>query len=138
LVTRAGRDYLADADGEILALADHPEEGLPFTMIGWDETKSEKAMRDNIERVKIYQRMVGEWRAASVLSRCASVQDTTVTRSHTCEPPTRDPARLAERAAALLERTEAGRRPVRLLGAGAHGLLADQMTPAKVQESVLI
>jgi DNA polymerase-4 len=63
---------------------------------------------------------------------------TTVTRSHTCEPPTRDPARLAERAAALLERTEAGRRPVRLLGAGAHGLLADQMTPAKVQESVLI
>ena len=48
---------------------------------------------------------------------------TTVTRSHTCEPPTCDPARLAERAAALLERTEAGKRPVRLLGVGAHGLL---------------
>ena len=73
LVTRAGRDYLADADGEILALADHPEEGLPFTMIGWDETKSEKAMRDNIERVKIYQRMVGEWRAANVLSRVQTI-----------------------------------------------------------------
>ncbi len=51
---------------------------------------------------------------------------TTVTRSHTCEPPTRDPARLAERAAALLERTQAGRRPVRLLGAGAHGLVEDR------------
>jgi DNA polymerase-4 len=50
---------------------------------------------------------------------------TTVTRSHTAEPPTRDPARLAERAAALLERTDAGKRPVRLLGAGAHGLVED-------------
>jgi len=73
LVTRGGRDYLADADGEILALADHPEEGLPFTMIGWDETKSEKAMRDNTERVKIYQRMVGEWQAANVLSRVQNI-----------------------------------------------------------------
>jgi DNA polymerase IV len=52
---------------------------------------------------------------------------TTVTRSHTAEPPTRDPARIAERAVALLERTDAGRRPVRLLGAGAHGLLEDKI-----------
>jgi DNA polymerase-4 len=51
---------------------------------------------------------------------------TTVTRSHTAEPPTRDPARVAERALALLERTEAGKRPVRLLGAGAHGLVEDE------------
>jgi DNA polymerase-4 len=50
---------------------------------------------------------------------------TTVTRSHTAEPATRDPERLAERALALLAKTEAGRRPVRLLGAGAHGLLED-------------
>jgi DNA polymerase-4 len=63
---------------------------------------------------------------------------TTVTRSHTCEPPTRDPARLAERAAALLERTEAGRRPVRLLGAGAHGLVEDGQPAAKAGEAVLI
>ncbi|HYD58019.1 MAG TPA: helix-hairpin-helix domain-containing protein, partial [Burkholderiales bacterium] len=63
---------------------------------------------------------------------------TTVTRSYTCEPPTRDPARLAERAAALLDRTEAARRPVRLLGAGAHGLVEDERMPAKVEEAVLI
>ena len=69
LVTRGGRGYLADADGEILALAERPEDNLPFAMIGWDETKSEKAMKDNTERVKIYQRMVAEWRIANVLSR---------------------------------------------------------------------
>jgi DNA polymerase-4 len=51
---------------------------------------------------------------------------TTVTRSHTAEPPTRDPAALAARAVALLERTEAGKRPVRLLGAGAHGLVEEK------------
>lgn len=50
---------------------------------------------------------------------------TTVTRSHTAEPATRNPAWIAERAASLLARTEIGRRPVRLLGVGAHGLVED-------------
>ena len=48
---------------------------------------------------------------------------TTVTRSDTARP-TRDPDELAGRAAALLSRTEAGARPVRLLGVGVHGLVA--------------
>jgi DNA polymerase-4 len=47
---------------------------------------------------------------------------TTVTRSDTA-PPTRDADELAGRAAALLARTEAGTRPVRLLGVGVHGLV---------------
>jgi DNA polymerase-4 len=49
---------------------------------------------------------------------------TTVTRSHTAGAPTRAPAEFAMRAVALLERTDCARRPVRLLGVGAHGLLA--------------
>jgi len=47
---------------------------------------------------------------------------TTVTRSET-RAPTRDPDEIASRAVALLDRTEAGSRPVRLLGAGVHNLL---------------
>ena len=46
---------------------------------------------------------------------------TTVTRSQTA-PPTRDAAAIVERALLLLERTEAGRRPIRLLGASVHNL----------------
>ena len=46
---------------------------------------------------------------------------TTVTRSHSAEP-TRAEDAFAARAAALLDRTDAARRPVRLLGVGAHGL----------------
>jgi len=49
---------------------------------------------------------------------------TTVTRSHTADAPTRAPEDFAARALALLGRTDAARRPVRLLGVGAHGLVA--------------
>jgi DNA polymerase-4 len=45
----------------------------------------------------------------------------TITRSHSGRL-TSDPEDIAERAVALLEKTEAGRRPVRLLGAGVHNL----------------
>lgn len=48
---------------------------------------------------------------------------TTVTRSDT-RPPTRDADQIALRAVALLDRTEAGSRPVRLLGAGVHNLVS--------------
>ena len=44
---------------------------------------------------------------------------TTITRSHTA-PPTREEADIIARAMQLLEKTEAGRRPVRLLGVSVH------------------
>jgi DNA polymerase-4 len=47
---------------------------------------------------------------------------TTVTRSHTAVGSTNAERSIATRARILLERTDAARRPVRLLGVGAHGL----------------
>jgi DNA polymerase-4 len=49
---------------------------------------------------------------------------TTITRSHT-EAPTRDTDNVAHRAVALLEKTEAGTRPIRLLGVSVHNLGVD-------------
>jgi DNA polymerase IV len=46
---------------------------------------------------------------------------TTITRSHSA-PPTRDRSAIVARALELLSRTEAGRRPVRLLGVSVHNL----------------
>jgi DNA polymerase IV len=46
---------------------------------------------------------------------------TTITRSHT-DKPTREADRRAARAVWLLEKTEAGHRPVRLLGVSVHNL----------------
>ncbi len=59
-------------------------------------------------------------RTVTLKVRYANFQ--TVTRSHTEAPATRDAARIAERALLLLARTDAGRRSVRLLGVGVHGL----------------
>jgi DNA polymerase IV len=50
---------------------------------------------------------------------------TTVTRSHSALP-SRDADALAARAVALLDRTEAGRRPVRLLGVSVHNLVSEE------------
>jgi DNA polymerase IV len=47
---------------------------------------------------------------------------TTITRSHSSLPATRDADDLVRRAIELLSRTEAGRRPVRLLGVTVHNL----------------
>jgi DNA polymerase-4 len=64
---------------------------------------------------------------------------TTVTRSHT-EAPTRDESSIVARAVALLDRTEAGRRPVRLLGVSVHNLcdvVSPVTLPARRYESRL-
>jgi len=49
---------------------------------------------------------------------------TTITRSHT-DAPTRDEAELTARAVRLLEKTDAGRRPIRLLGASVHNFCGE-------------
>ena len=51
---------------------------------------------------------------------------TTVTRSHSADPATRDAELIVDRATRLLDRTEAGDRPVRLLGVTLHNLTADE------------
>jgi DNA polymerase-4 len=49
---------------------------------------------------------------------------TTITRSHTQTPPTADAEQIARRAVALLEKTDAGTRPIRLLGVSVHNLIS--------------
>ncbi|MDP2320173.1 MAG: DNA polymerase IV [Acidobacteriota bacterium] len=51
---------------------------------------------------------------------------TTVTRSHSTPQMTDDTEAIAARALALLAKTEAGARPVRLLGVGVHNLSTDE------------
>jgi DNA polymerase-4 len=50
---------------------------------------------------------------------------TTITRSHTAAP-TRDESALTARAVQLLDKTDAGRRPVRLLGVSVHNFCAEE------------
>jgi DNA polymerase IV len=56
----------------------------------------------------------------------------TVTRSHTLSWPTREAQRIASWALVLLERTQAGDRPVRLLGVRVHGLVPGKLADASL------
>ncbi|MCX7144117.1 MAG: DNA polymerase IV [Proteobacteria bacterium] len=86
------------------------------------------AIRAEVERMA---RQTAEWMARkNLLARTVTIKVryadfTTVTRSHTVAAPTRDANEIAARALTLLGRTDAGLRPIRLLGAGVHGLAGD-------------
>ncbi len=56
---------------------------------------------------------------------------TTITRSHSHPHPTRDADAIASRACALLDKTDAGRRPIRLLGVSVHGLESSDLPKAR-------
>jgi DNA polymerase-4 len=58
---------------------------------------------------------------------------TTITRSHSKTPPTRDGEDIAQRAVRLLDRTDAAARPVRLLGVSVHNL-EDPSAPFEPEE----
>jgi DNA polymerase-4 len=60
---------------------------------------------------------------------------TTITRSHTDEP-TRGEESIVTRAIALLDKTEAGSRPVRLLGVSVHNLVETLVEQAEEQRSL--
>ena len=56
---------------------------------------------------------------------------TTITRSHSEPKPIRDAERIAARALHLLDKTDAGRRPVRLLGVSVHNLETSEDVPQR-------
>jgi DNA polymerase IV len=76
------------------------------------------------EIVEMASRAVGWLARKNLMARTVTIKVrysdfTTVTRSHTAAP-TRDEASITSRAVALLEKTEAGTRAVRLLGVSVH------------------
>ncbi len=73
IVSLRSGDVLVDSEGQILAQADKKEDKLPFALFGWDETKTEKAIKDNLDRVKLYTKMLEEWKQFDLASRVRSV-----------------------------------------------------------------
>jgi DNA polymerase IV len=123
-----------------LAHGDDPREvkpDRPWKSISCEDTYPEdlteiREMRAEIERLA--KRTAASLQKKGLAARTVTVKVrygdfTTVTRSHTEPLPTRDAARVVERALALLGRTEAGKRAVRLLGVGAHGLGPELESP---------
>ncbi len=120
-----------------LAYGDDPREVRPDRP--WKSLSTETTYPEDLERFaemqaeveRLARRVAASLEKKKLLARTGTLKlryadFTTVTRSHTAAAPTRAAAELAARALALLERTEAARRPVRLLGVGAHELLGPE------------
>jgi DNA polymerase IV len=74
-------------------------------------------------------------RARTVTLKLRYANFETITRSHTRDPATGSPAEIAARAVHLLEKTEAGRRAVRLLGVSLHGLIGADPPPSGLADA---
>lgn len=73
VVRLSNGEMLVDEEANILAPATAKEETLPIMLTGWDESKTERAIKDNLERVKLYQRMLSEWREGGLISKVSNV-----------------------------------------------------------------
>jgi len=116
-----------------LSYGDDPREVKPDRP--WKSISAETTYAEDLERLeemraeveRLARRVAASLERKNLYARAVTLKlrysdFTTVTRSHTADPATRQPAEFAARAVALLERTAAARRPVRLLGVGAHDL----------------
>lgn len=73
-VVQLGSDnFWADDDALILGAVEKNDERPPFALRGWNEDKTDKAVKDNQERVKIYQKMLAEWQNFELAKRVDSV-----------------------------------------------------------------
>jgi len=101
----------------------------PAKSCGTEETYARDLVDRRLMRSEV-ERMAGEVGAwllrRNLLARTVTLKVryadfTTVTRSETRRPATREAAEIGRRCAALLGRTDAGKRPIRLLGVSVHG-----------------
>ena len=75
-------DSWADEEAVILGAVGKTEERPPFAMRGWNEDRTEKAVKDNQERVKIYQKMLDEWQNFELAKRVEAVDLTDLQEPH--------------------------------------------------------
>ena len=62
-------DYWVDEEGVILAMVGANEQRFPFVMLGWEEN----AVKTNQDRIKVYQKMLEDWRQFDLDKRVQSV-----------------------------------------------------------------
>ena len=72
-VSLSSGDFLVDENGDLITAAKKSDDLIPVTIRGWDETKTEKALKDNQQRIKLYQKMMADWKDFQLLKRVREV-----------------------------------------------------------------
>ena len=73
VVRLSGGDFWVDETGYVLGPATKEEARSNFVLRGWDESKTERASRDNQERVRLYVKMQNEWQDMGIAGRVTTV-----------------------------------------------------------------
>lgn len=73
VVRLAGGDFWADDDAQLLGKVGKDETRPGFILRGWDEIKTEKAQKENQERIKIFRKMQDEFEQSGVVNKITSV-----------------------------------------------------------------
>lgn len=73
IVHLSSGDFLIDSDGAVLTAATANDKDFPFVLYGWDESKTEKAIPDNQNRLKMYKKMLEDWKPFDLASRVRQV-----------------------------------------------------------------
>jgi len=68
-----GGDFLADEEAVVLGIAEKSDEKMPFYLQGWNRENTERARKENQERVKIYQKMLQDWEEFDLIKRVIAV-----------------------------------------------------------------
>ncbi len=66
-------NFWADEDGMLFDSVGKNDEQPPFVLNGWDESKTEKAAKDNRKRVEVYRKMLEEWQSYELAKRVKAV-----------------------------------------------------------------
>ena len=73
LVLLSSGTYLVDGEGNLLTTAKAEESDFPFPLRGWDEAKTAQAATDNTVRLKLYKKMIEEWKQFDLAARVKEV-----------------------------------------------------------------
>ncbi|MEP6848216.1 MAG: FtsQ-type POTRA domain-containing protein [Acidobacteriota bacterium] len=73
IVSLSSGDYIIDENGEIITAAKKGEDQAPVVIRGWDEAKTERALKDNQQRIKLYQKMMVDWDQFQLAKRVKEV-----------------------------------------------------------------
>jgi DNA polymerase-4 len=117
---------LSHGDDPRAVTPDRPWKSVSAETTYAEDLRDAERMRGELERLAV--RVASALQKKALTARTVTIKVrygdfTTVTRSHTAQAPTSDAMAIGNRAAALLARTQAASRPVRLLGVGTHGLV---------------
>ncbi|MBK7708444.1 MAG: FtsQ-type POTRA domain-containing protein [Acidobacteria bacterium] len=67
-----GSEFWVDDEANVVAPVAKNEQHPPL-LTGWDQNRNEKAQKENVARVKIYQKMVDEWKTFDLIKRVKTV-----------------------------------------------------------------